>query len=376
MIIKNNFNEQCITYSQMNLISNARIFWRRFTTWIRVYLISRYAGIGTAEESFGRLYLEATDFGQMLRIIFGRDISNRYAQMLRQFTIGLRELISAQLDGDTEAVRRHVDDLYKLTAESASFLASINPYLDETEWRTMFDTYLQYTFEEANSFLSGDYGRDIEIFDRINELTNRMGDMFAQALFDYITANLQAAADPLQPCIPYEQMNEIYDIRMFWFEVFTWLRAYMLSRYAGIGNVDEAYARLMKVPVEYIEKSRKIYGDEILPALQLINTLVDLFDSLIIANIENNVDEINRITQLIYQFADEGAVFLASILPYWDQNEWRNRLDNIVRNTIEESNTFLTKEYARNLDIFSTLLDQAENASDYIAQNLFNLLSD
>ncbi len=68
---------------------NARIFWRRFTTWIRAYIISRYAGIGTAEDSFGRLYIEATDFGEMIRIIFGRNLSNRYAQLMQRVTIGL-----------------------------------------------------------------------------------------------------------------------------------------------------------------------------------------------------------------------------------------------------------------------------------------------
>lgn len=106
MITKNKFNENCITYNQANLIFNSRIFWRRFTTWVRVYIISRYRGIGTAEESFSRLYLEATDFGDMLRIIFGRNASNRYTQLQQGFTVGLRELISAQLAGNAEAFSR------------------------------------------------------------------------------------------------------------------------------------------------------------------------------------------------------------------------------------------------------------------------------
>lgn len=377
MAEENGRSEQCFTYSQMNMIFNARIFWRRFTTWIRVYIISRYAGIGTAEESFGRIYIEATDFGEMIRIIFGRNLSNRYAQLMRRFTIGLRELINAEIGGNQEAVRQKVDELYGITREIAEFLASINPYLDEAEWRTMLGTYLQYTIEEANSFVSGNYSRDIEIFDRLTVLTNRMGDIFAQALYEYITSGRQYLdSPPPDQCITYDQMNQIYEIRMFWFELATWIRAYMLSRYAGLGNEAEVLNRLKQVPVNYTNMLKRIFGanGKIERDLELINTYIDLIVQLISAHQEGDADEINRITRLLYQNVDERAAFLASVNPFWDEMEWRTRLYGHLRSTIDESTTFLAKDYARNLDIFSTLLDQADSTSDYYARGLFQYI--
>jgi len=377
MAAENRRGEQCFTYSQMNMIFNARIFWRRFTTWIRVYIISRYAGIGTAEDAFGRIYIEATDFGEMIRIIFGRNLANQYAQLMRRFTIGLRELINAEISDDREAVRQRVDDLYGITGEIAEFLASINPYLDEAEWRTMLGTYLQLTIEEANSFESGNYSRDIEIFDHLTELTNRMGDIFAQALFDYITSGRQFSDRPSpDQCITYEQMNQIYEIRMFWFELATWIRAYMLSRYAGLGNQAEVLDRLKQVPVNYINMLRGVFGarDDIERDLDLINTYIDLIVLLISAHQAGDMEEINRITRLLYQNADERAAFLASVNPFWDETEWRTRLYGHLRSTIDESTTFLARDYARNLDIFSTLLDQADSTSDYYASGLFRYI--
>ena len=41
------------------------------------------------------------------------------------------------------------------------------------------------------------------------------------------------------PCITLEQMNDIYTIRMFWFELAVWIRMYMLSRYAGTGDPEQ-----------------------------------------------------------------------------------------------------------------------------------------
>ncbi len=88
--MKKDFNPDCITFSQINMIFNARLFRRRLTVWIRVYLISRYEGIGTAEEDFGRLYLENSDFGDQLQFVFGRIKPNRYSQLLNDFSVGIR----------------------------------------------------------------------------------------------------------------------------------------------------------------------------------------------------------------------------------------------------------------------------------------------
>jgi len=78
--VKCNFNPECITISQMNLIFNVRIAWRRLTTWTRAYMISRYLGIGNAEDLFGKLYSEALNFSAMLQVIFGSEIAKKNAE--------------------------------------------------------------------------------------------------------------------------------------------------------------------------------------------------------------------------------------------------------------------------------------------------------
>lgn len=378
--MKSKFDEQCITLSQMNLISNARIFWRRLTIWTRIYIISRYLGIGTADVAFDRLYLENSDFGDMLRIHFNRSISEQYSQLLNQFTIGLRELITAQIQGDLDTARQDIDRLLQNADQHAAFLASVNPYLNETEWKNLLITYLQDTIQEANLFASNDYRKEIEYFDRLTDLSNTMGDAFAQSLYDYITSGAQST-NSLPPqdgqrCITYEQLNQIYNIRMFWFDLADWVRALMLSKYNDVGNEEEVHARLEQVVADYVNNLKQFFGET--PALneyQLeLNTYIDLIDSLITAQMAGNTEEIDRITRLLYQNADNRAASASSINPYWDQDEWRTRLNNNLRSTLDESATFLTEDYARNLDIFSLLMDQAESASDYFAQGLLNYM--
>jgi len=364
----------------MNLIFNARIFWRRLTIWTRIYIISRYLGIGTAEVSFDRLYLENSDFGDMLRILFSRSISDRYSQLLNQFSIGLRELITALIQGDLDAARQSIDRLLLNADQRASFLASINPYLNETEWRNLLITYLQDTIEEANLYASNDYRKEIEYFDRLTALSNTMGDVFAQALYDYITSGAQNTnslpTQDGQRCVTEEQMNQIYNIRMFWFDLIDWVRAFMLSKYRDVGDEDEVYARLQQVVDDYINNLNQFFGET--PGAnksQLeLNAYIGLIDSLITAQKAGNTEEIDRITRQLYQNADDRAATVSSINPYWDENEWRTRLYNNLRSTLDESAMFLTEDYARNLDIFSSLMDQAESTSEYFTQGLLDYL--
>lgn len=379
--MKREFNPQCITYSQMNLIFNVRIAWRRLTTWTRAYIISRYVGIGTAEELFGRLYLEVQNFSDMIQVIFGREISRKNAGYLVQNTIILRDLISAHLEGNMEAVQQNLARFYKNINETAIFLASINPYWNEGEWRDMLETYLQYTIEQANAFSEGEYKKEIEISDRHTDLINRMGDIFAQGLYDYLTSG-QQTADNLPPqdnqqCLTYEQMSQIYKIRMFWFELNTWVRNFMLSRYRGIGDVNEVFNRLQQVPIDYVNTLKQIFGENpAIDELQLeLNAFIDLIDNLITAQMAGNSDDISRITQLLYQNANERAASVSKLNPFWNESEWKTRLNNNLRSTLEASTTFLTGDYARNMDIFSTLLDNAESTSGYFAQGLINYIN-
>lgn len=380
MRMKNEFDPQCITYSQMNLVFNARIYYRRLTTWTRAYIISRYFGIGTAESQFERLYLESIDIGNMLQIIFGREISEQYSQLLSQYAIAFRDLLTAQLEGDAEAVEQHVNRLYENVRERAVFLEAMNPYWSEAEYTSLFDTYIQYAIEIANAIASGDFSRDIELYDQMNAHTSRMGDTFAYGLYNYITSGgcpqCEGMPQPQNtPCITYEQMNDIYTVRMLWFELVTWVRSYMLSRFVGIGNAEEIYERLRQVPVDYVNTVKKYFTDiDAEQYLQLFLTYIELIDAFITAMMENNIEELNQITMKLYQNADDRAAFVASINPFWGLEEGRDRLYTNLRSTIEEATTFLAGDYARNIDIFTRLLDQAEGTSTFLAQGLFNYM--
>jgi hypothetical protein len=362
----------------MSLIFTLRVFLRRLLIWTRAYIRSVYAGVGTPEELFGRLYLETSDFGDLILAFFGRRNANSYTQLLNQFTFGLRDLFTAQQQGNTGAVNENVNRLYQNISDRAAFLASINPYFNENEWKNMLSTYLQYILEEANAYASGDYNKDIELFDNLTALTSKMGDFFAQSLNDYITSGSQNLPKQGTQCLTYEEVNEIFNVRMMWFDLSVWVRNFMLSKYKGLGDVNEVFNRLQEVPAEFINNLKKIFGDNpVLNDYQLqLNEYIGLIDYLTTAQMEGNTDEIQRIVQLLYQNVHDRATSLSSLNPsFWNPNEIGAISTSGVSDMINESTTFLMGDNTRNLDIFSSLLDEAEAIGDYITPGLVNYMN-
>lgn len=379
MISITGLNPDCITYSQMSMIFNSRMYYRRLTAWTRAYLQSRYLGIGTSEDLFGHLYLETLDLGEMLRIVHGREAAEEYSRLLSLFAITLRDIISAQLEGNPEALEKNVSRLYEIAEARKAFIKELNPYASP-EYENLFKIYIQDILEGANALAAGDYSRDIAVSDLLTAQAERLGDAFAVGIYDFITSGAQGPEPQLadgKPCITYDQLNAIFEIGMFWFELVTWVRNYMLSRYLGLGNMEEVKSRLVQIPSDLTRSMQVIFGERLKEdEIRLYFDYVELIEALVTAQMEGDIDEIDRITRLLYQNADERAAAITSLNPaFWDENEWKDLLYQNLQTTLAESTSFLTGDYARNIDIFRRLLDQAENAGNYLAAGSFDYLT-
>lgn len=368
----------CVSFEQTKIIFTSRIFWRQLAIRTREYLNSRYLGIGNAEDVFNQLLNAPTEFSGMLRLLFGEEVSEKYTRLLTQYIMLMRELITAQLDGNREAINQNVNRLYQNGEIRAASLAPLNPLWNETEWKNMIDTYNNLTIEEANSIASGDYGRNIKIYDNLTVQTNIMGDYFAHGLYHYLTDTTPGFHQPITTgeCISFDQMTILYYIKIFWLEMTTWTRAYIISRAINSDYANKAYEKLRQVPIQYGNLMKSFFNEETVDQnLQLIYTHIDLINNLITALMNNNQEEVNRTVQLLYQNSDERAAILAQMNPYLDQNQWSVIFYNYLRSTIDEITTFLTGDYERNTDIYRRLIDQTEQISNTFSESLFHYIS-
>jgi hypothetical protein len=373
MITKNEFNPQCITYSQMRMTFNMRIYFRRIFNLTRIYMRNRYYNLGAPDVLFDRLYLEYLDLGNMLHLNFGRANRDQYSQLLGEFAITLSQLISAQIEGNIEAVNRNVRRIFDNVNARAAFLAELNPYWATDEYRNLSDTYIQYLIRSANALSLGNLNEDIALYDPITELTNKIGDAFAEGIFNYINSGETPPAPEGEACITYEQMRTIQNVGMFWFDLLVWLRNYMLSKFINIGDKEATFDRLKRVVVDFGSEIKNIYGEQFATDIvRKLNEYIDLVDQYTTAQMEGNNEEVNRIIPLLYQNTDARAAMEAAATSL-SESEWRSRLRELqVQGIIDESTALLSGDFARSLDIFMTLLSRAENMSEFVAPGLFN----
>jgi len=188
MIKKTRVQDSVLTYGHMNLIFRARNLWRDLVLWSRVYLTSRLGGIGITEDVFNRIYRIPLEFGDIIRFIFGNQAAETIVQQLSSNVILYRELVEAMISGDNEAASAITQQLYVNADQRAAFMASINPFWDETQWKNLIYTFYNYSFQEIISILTNDPG-NVALFDRFLQYTDIMGDYFAQGLYNYLAYN-------------------------------------------------------------------------------------------------------------------------------------------------------------------------------------------
>lgn len=169
------------------------------------------------------------------------------------------------------------------------------------------------------------------------------------------------------------QMNFMFRARMLWRDLATWLRSYKVSLYGGVGNTDELSQRLFRIPLAYGNILRVYFGDQATEQfINLLTQYIAILQSLFIAQINNDVDKINNLTQQAYQNVNSTAALLSSINPYWTQGEWVTLLTLFTSLQIEEATTFLTKDYTVNNDIFDRILSLTNIIGDYFSEGLTN----
>lgn len=364
-------NQPCINLSQMNIIFNARDFWRKFTIWIRLYLVSRYSGFGIAEDAYNHLYDFPDEFTTMLQLVFGKEIKDKFNQLLEEQIVMLRALIDAQMDGNAQVANQNIDELYQNGYEQAKYLSEINPYWETIQWKQLISTYIKYTIAETNYISMGDFENSIISYDNLMSQSITMGDYLALGLFKYL--NLESHTPYLgTSCISYDQVNTIYQIRTFWYEMAVWTRAILVGKLTGKGYSELAYERLKQNIANYGELLKKFFNDEkVNEYLQILYNYVDLVNNLINAEATGNTEEINKISTQLLENSDKRAMLLTDLNPYLDQNEWRSILNKYTKSTIDEISTFFSNDYQANINIFDDLLNQAAHTADHFSEALY-----
>lgn len=179
-----------------------------------------------------------------------------------------------------------------------------------------------------------------------------------------------------QNYLTYGQLNLITSSRFNWALLAAWTREYIHSVADGLSNVQEIGDRLYRVPVDFYNLVLPFVGKANADRVLNLTSLRQItLMSLINAMKNNDVETVNANTIRLYQLADELAVFLAQINPYWSQDTWRNLFYQNIRMNLDLASSYLSGNHEKDIAVYDDLLQHSSVLGDEMARGMFRYLA-
>ncbi|GIM28855.1 hypothetical protein CPJCM30710_15210 [Clostridium polyendosporum] len=168
--------------------------------------------------------------------------------------------------------------------------------------------------------------------------------------------------------------TEVYltnTIRMLWEQHGAWTRMAITSLALDLPDVDLVIERLLRNPVDFENALRPFYGDKIASKFSdLLKSHLVIAAELVKASKVGDNKVASDTEKKWYDNANEIAVFLGRINPYWSQEDWRIMLHKHLALVKAEAVAMLTKNYAAGIAVYDEIENQALEMADVMAEGI------
>jgi len=160
-------------------------------------------------------------------------------------------------------------------------------------------------------------------------------------------------------------------LRMLWEQHDVWTRATISSIVFDLPELEYVVARLLRNPVDFANALRPFYGDRIAAKFQdlLRDHLVIAADLVRAAKAGDNKAAAEA-ERRWYANADEIAVFLGQINPFWSQEQWRNMLRHHLALVKDQAVYMLTQNYEAAVAVYDDIELQSLGMADVMAEGI------
>jgi hypothetical protein len=175
--------DQYLTQEQMNIIINSQRLWLELAFTIRNLMMAVIRDPERTQSAANRLYnIVETNFYNYLRLFYGPDVAQQLVNYLSNFITYMWRLFEGISTNNTEEMNSNVVKLYENADQVSSYLASINLYWNEQQWKDFLYQSIRVTIDEAMALASKDFEKEYQIFNRLSDLATLMGDYTARGI--------------------------------------------------------------------------------------------------------------------------------------------------------------------------------------------------
>jgi hypothetical protein len=171
---------------------------------------------------------------------------------------------------------------------------------------------------------------------------------------------------------------DLYNLfRLLWEQHGAWTRMTIMSLVFDLQDVDVVTDRLLQNPIDFGNALMPFYGENIASKFSdLLKSHLVIASQLVKAAKAGDNKAAAAIEQKWYANADEIAALLASINPYWSEEEWKSMLHDHLALVKSEAVSMLTKDYKKGVEVYDELESQALEMADYMAEGIINQFPD
>lgn len=177
-----NYDQQCITFEQFNILNNLISLWQRYVMWTRALLLAWMENSESLPAVQNRVYQIPMDFYNTLRVFYGERLAEQVLNSFRGYSVTKQNLMGAMITNNEEAVRSYVQELYQRADEIAAVLSQV-PYWNKDYWKTLLYQDISMSLAEFRAAFTGDHEMEISIFERMLLNAADIGGYMASAIF-------------------------------------------------------------------------------------------------------------------------------------------------------------------------------------------------
>lgn len=160
-------------------------------------------------------------------------------------------------------------------------------------------------------------------------------------------------------------------MRLLWEQHIYWTRMVILSMAFDLPDVEFVTNRLLRNPKDFEAALRPFYGEDLAAKFaELFTSHLTIAAELVKAAKAGDSAAAADAEKRWYANADQIAVFLGSINPFWSVQEWQKMLYDHLAMTKTEAVDILTQKYADSIRIFESIEQEALVMADMMTQGI------
>lgn len=178
----NTQNEKYLTYDQMNIIISFEKLWVRFAMWIRSYLRALIYDTRNLNLNTNMINSLPTEVYNLFSIFFGTEIAENMRNLFFQFFQAMMQVAEAMKYGDKILTDARIIKWYQAADAISSYLARINVYWDENQWKYLIYEYIRLKTDEINAIIQGNDAAEEELYNLIENVNFLMSNYMARGV--------------------------------------------------------------------------------------------------------------------------------------------------------------------------------------------------